>query len=49
MARFDNEVVIVGPGSGGSVAATRAADTVGVLESDRCWNEDSWPTPAVGS
>jgi choline dehydrogenase-like flavoprotein len=49
MARFGNEVVIVGSGSGERVAAPRAAETVGVLESGRRRNEGAWLRPAVGS
>jgi cholesterol oxidase len=46
MARFDYDVVIVGSGFGGSVAALRAAEKgyrVGVMESGRRWNDEDIP------
>src|ERR1044071_3860981 len=46
MAEFDYDVVIVGSGFGGSVAALRAAEKgyrVGVLESGRRWNDADIP------
>ncbi|HEY1509465.1 MAG TPA: GMC family oxidoreductase [Solirubrobacteraceae bacterium] len=46
MASFDYDVVIVGSGFGGSVAALRAAEKgyrVGVLESGRRWKDEDIP------
>jgi cholesterol oxidase len=46
MARFDYDVVIVGSGFGGSVAALRAAEKgyqVGVMESGRRWRDEDIP------
>ena len=46
MASFDYDVVIIGSGFGGSVAALRAAEKgyrVGVMESGRRWNDDDIP------
>ena len=46
MASFDYDVVIIGSGFGGSVAALRAADKgyrVGVMESGRRWKDEDIP------
>jgi cholesterol oxidase len=46
MARFDYDVVIIGSGFGGSVAALRAAEKgyrVGVMEAGRRWNDHDIP------
>src|SRR4051795_9866108 len=46
MASFDCDVVIIGSGFGGSVAAFRAAEKgyrVGVMESGRRWKDDDIP------
>jgi len=46
MASFDYDVLIIGPGFGGSVAALRAAEKgyrVGVLESGRHWRDEDIP------
>ena len=46
MATFDYDVVIIGSGFGGSVAALRAAEKgyrVGVMEAGRRWNDDDLP------
>ena len=46
MASFDYDVVIIGSGFGGSVAALRAAEKgyrVGVMESGRRWNDEDIP------
>src|SRR6188472_3342692 len=46
MARFDYDVVIIGSGFGGSVAALRAAEkgyTVGVMEAGRRWRDEDIP------
>jgi cholesterol oxidase len=46
MAKFDYDVVIIGSGFGGSVAALRAAEKgyrVGVMESGRRWNDEDIP------
>ena len=46
MAGFDYDVVIIGSGFGGSVAALRAAEKgyrVGVMESGRRWNDEDIP------
>ena len=46
MASFDYDVVIIGSGFGGSVAALRAAEKgyrVGVMESGRRWKDDDIP------
>ena len=46
MASFDYDVVIIGSGFGGSVAALRAAEKgyrVGVLESGRRWKDEDIP------
>jgi choline dehydrogenase-like flavoprotein len=43
MASFDYDVVIIGSGFGGSVAALRAAEKgyrVGVMEAGRRWKEE---------
>lgn len=47
MAGFDYDVVIIGSGFGGSVAAFRAAEKgyrVGVMESGRRWRDEDIPT-----
>jgi len=44
MARFDYDVVIIGSGFGGSVAALRAAEKgYRVMESGRRWNDEDIP------
>jgi cholesterol oxidase len=46
MASFDYDVVIIGSGFGGSVAAMRAAEKgyrVGVMESGPRWPDDKIP------
>jgi cholesterol oxidase len=46
MAHFDYDVVIIGSGFGGSVAALRAAEKgyrVGVMEAGKRWNEENIP------
>ena len=46
MSRFDYDVVIIGSGFGGSVAALRAAEKgyrVGVMESGRRWRDEDVP------
>src|SRR6516225_7202350 len=46
MARFDYDVVVIGSGFGGSVAALRAAEKgyrVGVMESGRRWADEDIP------
>jgi cholesterol oxidase len=46
MARFDYDLVIIGSGFGGSVAALRAAEKgyhVGVMESGRRWKDEEIP------
>ena len=46
MADFDYDVIIIGSGFGGSVAALRAAEKgyrVGLMESGRRWNDDERP------
>jgi cholesterol oxidase len=46
MASFDYEVVIIGSGFGGSVAALRAAEKgyrVGVMEAGRRWRDEDIP------
>jgi cholesterol oxidase len=46
MAHFDYDVVIVGSGFGGSVAALRAAEKgyrVAVMESGRRWKDEDIP------
>jgi cholesterol oxidase len=46
LARFDYDVVIIGSGFGGSVAALRAAEKgyhVGVMEAGRRWNDEDIP------
>jgi cholesterol oxidase len=46
MASFDYDVVIIGSGFGGSVAALRAAEKgyrVGVMESGRRWKDEDIP------
>ena len=52
MASFDNDVIIVGSGFGGSVAALRAAEKgylVGVMESGRRWKDEDVPKDPVRS
>ena len=52
MASFDYDVVIIGSGFGGSVAALRAAEKgyrVAVMESGRRWNDEDIPKSRVGS
>ena len=47
MASFDYDVVIIGSGFGGSVAALRAAEKgyrVGVMEAGRRWKDEDVPT-----
>ena len=47
MASFDYDVVIIGSGFGGSVAALRAAEKgyrVGVMEAGRRWKDEDLPT-----
>jgi cholesterol oxidase len=44
MTTFDYDVVIIGSGFGGSVAALRAAEKgyrVGVMEAGRRWSDDA--------
>ena len=46
MAGFDYDVVVIGSGFGGSVAAFRAAEKgyrVGVMESGKRWNDEDIP------
>jgi cholesterol oxidase len=46
MAGFEYDVVIIGSGFGGSVAALRAAEKgyrVGVMESGRRWKDEDSP------
>ena len=46
MASFDYDVVIIGSGFGGSVAALRAVEKgcrVGVMESRRRWKDETFP------
>ena len=46
MASFDYDVIIIGSGFGGSVAALRAAEKgyrVGVMESGRRWPDEDIP------
>ena len=46
MASFDRDVVIIGSGFGGSVAALRAAEKgyrVGVMASGRRWTDEDLP------
>ena len=46
MASFDYDVVIIGSGFGGSVAALRAAEKgyrVGVMESGKRWPDEDLP------
>lgn len=48
MQKFDYDVVIVGSGFCGSVAALRAAEKgyrVGVMESGRRWKDEAIPMP----
>ena len=52
MASFDYDVVIIGSGFGGSVAALRAAEKgyrVGVMESGRRWKDEDIPKTPVAS
>jgi cholesterol oxidase len=46
MASFDYDIVIIGSGFGGSVAALRAAEKgyrVGVMEAGKRWNDEAIP------
>lgn len=46
MASFDYDVIVIGSGFGGSVAALRAVEkgyTVGVLEAGRRWTDATLP------
>jgi cholesterol oxidase len=48
MASFDYDVVIIGSGFGGSVAALRAAEKgyrVGVMEAGRRWKDEDIQRP----
>lgn len=52
MARFDYDLVIIGSGFGGSVAALRAAEKgyrVGVMEAGRRWKDEDIPKTQWGS
>ena len=52
MANFDYDVVIIGSGFGGSVAALRAAEKgyrVGVMEAGRRWKDEDMPKTPVAS
>lgn len=43
MSAFDYDVIVIGSGFGGSVAALRAAEKgyrVGVIESGKRWSDD---------
>jgi choline dehydrogenase-like flavoprotein len=51
MASFDYDVVIIGSGFGGSVAALRAAEKgyrVGVMESGWRWKDEDIPNTQSG-
>jgi choline dehydrogenase-like flavoprotein len=52
MASFDYDVVIIGSGFGGSVAALRAAEKgyrVGVMESGKRWKDEPSEEPVASA